>query len=80
MVKWGFCSLKLLPLIPVSTLAIVRVVAREFLVPVVFVGIFREIDNFIESCLNLAKFYVILQFLTLECWVLELKLFINGGL
>ena len=43
-------------------------------------GIFREIDNFIESCLNLAKFYVILQFLTLKCWVLELKLFISGGL
>ena len=43
-------------------------------------GIFLEIDNFIENCLNLAKFYVILQFLTLECWVLELKLFISGGL
>ena len=43
-------------------------------------GIFREIDNFIENCLNLAKFYVILQFLTLECWVLELKLFISAGL
>ena len=42
--------------------------------------IFREIDNFIEICLNLAKLYVILQFLTLEYWVLELKLFISGGL
>ena len=43
-------------------------------------GIFREIDNFIENYLNMAKFYVILQFLTFECWVLELKLFVSGGL
>ena len=43
-------------------------------------GIFCEIDKFIENCLNLVKLYVVLQFLTLECWVLELKLFISVGL
>ena len=57
-----------------------RVVAREFLVPGDIYGNFCEIDNFIENCPSMAKFYVILQFLTLECWVLELKLFVSGGL
>ena len=43
--------------------------------------IFCEIDNFIENCLNLAKLYMcFFQFLTLEYWVLELKLFVSGGL
>ena len=39
-----------------------------------------KIDSFIENCLNLTKFYVILHFLTLECRVLELKSSISGGL
>ena len=43
-------------------------------------GIFVKLTISLKNCLNLANLNVILQFLTFECWVLELKLFISGGL